>query len=45
MVEQEDPEFATPMNISNISTCREILTANKLETGRKTHITKAVKKD
>ena len=45
MMEQEDPEFTTPVNISNINTCREILTANKLETGRKTHITKAVKKD
>ena len=45
MMEQEDPEFTTPVNISNRSTCREILTANKLETGRKTHITKAVKKD
>lgn len=33
------------MNISKIHLCGPILTENKLETGGKTYITKAVKKD
>lgn len=43
---QEDAKLTSPYeHIKNTSTCRAILTENKLETGGKTYITKAVKKD
>ena len=32
-------------HIKNTSTCGSVLTENELETGRKAHTTKAVKKD
>lgn len=46
MAEQEDTKLpSSHEHIKNISTHKTILTENKLETGGKTYITKAVKKD
>lgn len=45
MAEQEVVELVSPHNsITNTSICGEILTENRLQTGRKTYTTKAVKK-
>lgn len=42
---QEDAKLTSPYeHIKNTSTCRAILTENKLETGRKTHTNKIVRK-
>ena len=45
MVEQEDEELTSSYeHIQNTSTCEAILTENKLDPGRKTHIIKDIRK-
>lgn len=45
MVEQEDAELTSSYeHIQNTSTCEAILTENKLDPGRKTHIIKDIRK-